>query len=69
MVRNVRKASQLPQFWAAGMTVLERKFPDKWGRRPEDSSTPRIVVQIGVKDGDVQVQLGPQTAVTTQALE
>jgi len=69
MVRNVRKASQLPQFWAAGMTVLERKFPDKWGRRPEDTSTPRIVVQIGVKDGDVQVQLGPQTPVTQQQLE
>jgi len=69
MVRNVRNASKLPQFWAAGMTVLERKFPDKWGRRPEDTSTPRIVVQIGVKDGDVQVQLGPQTPVTQHQLE
>ena len=68
-VRNVRNASKLPQFWAAGMTYLERKSPDRWGRRPEDSSTPRIVVQIGVKDGDVQVQLGPAIPVTTQLTE
>lgn len=58
-VRNVRKASELPQFWAAGMTWLERKSPDKWGRRNEDSSAPKIVVQIGVKDGDVQVSIAP----------
>jgi len=57
-VHNVRKASELPQFWAAGMTWLERKSPDRWGRRNEDSGSPRVVVQIGVKDGDVQVQIG-----------
>jgi transposase-like protein len=57
-VRNVRNASKLPQFWAAGMTYLERKSPDRWGRRNEDSGSPRVVVQIGVKDGDVQVQIG-----------
>jgi len=56
-VGNVRRASKLPQFWAAGMTYLERKSPDRWGRRGEDSNTPKIVVQIGVKDGDVQVQI------------
>ncbi len=58
-VRNVRQASKLPQFWAAGMTYLERKAPDRWGRRQDDASTPKVVVQIGVKDGDVQVSLGP----------
>jgi hypothetical protein len=72
-VRNVRNASKLPQFWAAGMTYLERKSPDRWGRRPEDSSTPKIVVQIGVKDGDVQVQLtaghNPPALEPTQHLE
>ena len=69
MVRNVRKAGELPQFWASNMTFLERKSPDRWARRGEDTSAPRIVVQIGVKDGDVQVQLGPAIPVTTQALE
>lgn len=58
-VHNVREASKLPQFWAAGMTWLERKSPDKWGRRQDDASTPKVIVQIGVKDGDVQVQIAP----------
>lgn len=57
-VRNVRNASKSPQFWAAGMTWLERKSPDRWGRRQDDANVPRVVVQIGVKDGDVQVNLG-----------
>ena len=32
---------------------LERKHPDRWGRRQEDSGTPIVVVQFGVKDSDV----------------
>ena len=56
-VRNVRHASKLPQFWAAGMTWLERKSPDRWGKRQDDQNVPRVVVQIGVKDSDVQVRL------------
>lgn len=55
MVHNVRAASKLPQFWAAGMTIMERKNPDRWGRRQDDSSAPRVVVQIGAKDSDVKV--------------
>ena len=54
-VRNVRNASKLPQFWAAGMTWLERKSPDKWGRRQDDASVPKVVVQIGVQASEVQV--------------
>src|SRR5678810_1099704 len=54
-VRNVRNASKLPQFWAAGMTWLERKSPDKWGRRQDDSSAPRVIVQIGIRDSDVSI--------------
>lgn len=54
-VRNVRNASKLPQFWAAGMTWLERKSPEKWGRRPEDSSAPRVIVQVGGQASDVKV--------------
>jgi hypothetical protein len=48
---------RIRRFWTAGMTWAERKFPDRWGRRQEDAQTPRVVVQIGVKDSDVQVNL------------
>ena len=56
-VRNVRNASKLPQFWAAGMTWLERKNPEKWGRRQDDSSTPKVIVQLGVSADRVQVAI------------
>jgi hypothetical protein len=55
MLANVRRASELPQFWAAGMTVLERRHPDRWGKRQDDSNTPKVVVNIGVGQGDVKV--------------
>lgn len=54
-IRNVRQAGKLPQFWAAEMTYLERKYPDRWGRRQDDSSVPKVVVQIGVQSTDVKV--------------
>ncbi len=56
MSRRVTQAADAgPQFWAAGMTWLERKYPDRWGRRQDDSSVPKVVVQIGVKDSDVSI--------------
>ena len=33
-VRAVRAAGKNPRFLAATMTFLERRWPDKWGRRP-----------------------------------
>lgn len=56
-VRNVRAASKLPQFWAAGMTYLERKHPERWGRRQEDSAAPKVIVQIGARDSDVTINV------------
>lgn len=56
-VRNTLKAGELPQFWAANMTYLERRYPDRWGRRADDGNVPKVVVQIGVKDSDVQVSI------------
>jgi hypothetical protein len=58
VTKNILKASELPQYWAAGATYLERTYPDRWGRRQEDSNVPRIVVQIGARDSDVSVQVG-----------
>lgn len=54
-IRNVRQAGKLPQFWAAEMTYLERRHPDRWGKRQDDSNTPKVVVNIGVGQGDVRV--------------
>jgi hypothetical protein len=58
-VRNVRAAGKDPRFWAADMTYLERKYPDRWGRRNEDQATPRVIVQIGIQACDVQVSMPP----------
>lgn len=54
-VAKVRKAGELPQFWAASMTYLERKYPEKWGRRQDSQDGPKVVVQIGIRDSDVQL--------------
>lgn len=41
--------------WVPMMTLGERKYPEMYGRRAEASEVPRVIVQIGVRDGDVQV--------------
>jgi hypothetical protein len=55
VVGNVLRASEKEQFWAAGMTYLERKHPEAWGKRSEDGNSPKVVVQIGVQATDVSV--------------
>ena len=47
-VRYVRAASRDPRFWAAGMTFVERRHPDRW-RRPSDA--PSVQVTVGVALG------------------
>jgi len=56
-VRNVMAAGKQPQFWASAMTYLERKHPEKWGRRQDDSSSPKVVIQFGVQASDVKVNV------------
>lgn len=56
-VVKVRAAGNDPRFWAASMTYLERRHPERWARRSEGNDGPKVVVQIGVKDSDVQVQI------------
>lgn len=58
-VRNVRAAGKDPRFWAAEMTYLERRHPEKWGRRNESQDGPKVVVQIGVQASDVRVLVAP----------
>jgi len=57
VVGNVLKASEKEAFWAAGMTYLERKHPEAWGKRSEDGNSPKVIVQIGVQATDVSVTL------------
>jgi transposase len=61
-VKNVRTAGKEGRNWAAEMTFLERRLPEKWARRSEDSAGPKVVVQIGVRDSDVQVSIQGQPA-------
>ena len=52
----------VPKNWIAGMTYLERRFPDRWARRdrpPEDSD----VVRKGVELLQMLRQLGAQAPV------
>lgn len=57
-LQNVRAAGKLPQFWAAEMTYLERRHPDRWGRRTGEADAPRVIVQIGARDSDVTINVG-----------
>jgi hypothetical protein len=59
-VRDVRTAGKDPRFWASAMTYLERKHPEKWRRRTDSDSGPKVIVQIGVRDSDVQVRIQSQ---------
>lgn len=65
-VKNVRRAGLDNRFWAAEMTFLERRHPERWARRSEGTDGPKVVVQIGVRDSDVQVSIqgqSPQLAI------
>jgi hypothetical protein len=44
-----------PQYWPAIATFLERKAPERWGKRNDDSNTPKVIVQIGIRDADVTI--------------
>lgn len=61
----VLKAGSDPRFWTAPMTWLERKFPQKYARRQEDSNSPRVIVQIGAVDSDVKVLVQGGTTPST----
>jgi hypothetical protein len=68
-VSKVRKAGADPRFWAASMTYLERRHPERWARRSEGNDGPKVVVQIGVRDADVQVCIASSASATDRAIE
>lgn len=58
VLETVRKAGQAgPQYWPASMTLLERRHPEKWGKRQDSESGPKVVVQIGIQASDVSVSI------------
>lgn len=63
-VAKVRRAGDDPRFWAASMTYLERRHPDRWARRSDSSDGPKVVVQIGVQHSDVQVHIAQPDTVS-----
>lgn len=64
-VRNVRAAGKDPRFWAADMTYLERRHPDRWARRNDDAYGPRVVVQVGLSAGELKAAV--RVSATTDA--
>lgn len=64
-VKKVREAGKEARNWTASMTFLERRHPDRWARRSEDSAGPKVVVQIGVAPGDVQVSVQSSQLITS----
>lgn len=62
-VKTVRDAGEAgPQYWAATATHLERRHPERWGKRAEDSGAPKVIVQLGAGAGDVKVGVLVQRA-------
>ena len=48
LVENVVKAGKSPQYWAASMTMLERRFPDKYARIDRIQSIQKVDGVINV---------------------
>jgi hypothetical protein len=59
LLNRLEKASELPQYWTAGAWLLERTEPEEFALRKDDSNSPKVIVQIGTKDGDISVSLSP----------
>jgi hypothetical protein len=56
LVRLQRKAAEAgPQYWPAAATQLERRHPEKWGKRSDGESGPKVIVQVGGQANDVKV--------------
>ena len=67
LVDVVRQAAQAgPQYWAAAMTILERRHPSRWRRRSDDGAgaQPQINIAIGLPGA-----ASGQPAVTTEVID
>lgn len=46
-LENIRRAGQHVPQWTASAWYLERKYPERWGRRTREDLEPRVQVFIG----------------------
>ena len=51
------------------MTYLERRYPEKWGRGTDSDTGPKVIVQIGVRDLDVRVQIASRASIGSVLLD
>jgi len=54
-VQLVRAAGQDPRHWTAAAWTLERKFPDRYGRRSPEDTRSGVTVIIGARAEQVQI--------------
>lgn len=60
-IELIREAKSGKLGWQGPMTVASRRHRERWQDTEQEGNTPKVVVYIGVKDGDVQVGLSPAT--------
>ena len=58
IISDVRKSGKMPQYWAAGMTMLERKHKDRWGR--QDTPIVESKVLIALQDRFASLRESPK---------
>jgi len=56
-IGNTREWKESGAFWAKHATFAERRWPTRWRKRDDESNTPKVLIQIGVRDGDVKLAL------------
>jgi len=55
-VANVRAAGKDPRYWAADMTFLERRYPERWGRKDRVHSTVDATHKLIIQWGNVPIE-------------
>lgn len=58
-IDNTREWKNAGAFWAKHATFNERRWPERWRKRDDSENQPRVVIQVGVRDGDVALALSP----------
>lgn len=57
LLQRIEKAGQKDQHWTANAWLLERTDPEQFALRKDDASVPKVVVQVGVQQGQIAVQV------------
>lgn len=63
-IERIEKSGLKDQFWTANAWLLERTDPEQFALRREDGNVPRVIVQVGVQSGPLNVQVIESAPVT-----